>query len=66
MILPLKFQMKKIISMIQANPNITAEEMAEKLFMTVNRVKYYIKKLKKEERLIRVGSTKKGCWKVKA
>ncbi len=32
MILPLKFQMKKIISMIQANPNITAEEMAEKTF----------------------------------
>ena len=66
MILPLKFQMEKIISMIQANPNITAEEIAEKLFMTVNRIKYYIKKLKKEERLIRVGSTKKEYWKVKA
>ena len=66
MILPLKFQMKKIISMIQANTNITAEEIAEKLFMTVNRIKYYIKKLKKEERLIRVGSTKKEYWKVKA
>ena len=38
----------------------------KKLFMTVNGVKYYIKKLKKEERLIRVGSTKKGNWKVKA
>ena len=37
--------MKKIISMIQANTNITAEEIAEKLFMTVNRIKYYIKKL---------------------
>lgn len=57
---------ERIISMIQANPNITAVEMAEKLFMTVNGVKYYIKKLKKEERLIRVGSTKKGYWKVKA
>ena len=66
MILPLKFQMKKIISMIQANTNITAEEIAEKLIMTVNRIKYYIKKLKKEERLIRVGSTKKEYWKVKA
>ena len=52
--------------MIQANPNITAEEIAEKLFMTVNRIKYYIKKLKKEERLIRVGSTKKEYCKVKA
>ena len=49
---------ERIFSMIQANPNINAEEMAEKLFMTVNGVKYYIKKLKKEERLIRVGSYK--------
>ena len=57
---------ERIFSMIQANPNINAEEMQKKLFMTVNGVKYYIKKLKKEERLIRVGSTKKGYWKVKA
>ncbi len=55
-----------ITSIIQDNPHITAEEMVEKLFMTVNRVRYYIKKLKKEEKLIRVRSKKKGSWKVKA
>ncbi len=61
MILPLKFQMKKIISMIQANPNITAEEMAEKkLFMTVNRVKYYIKKVEERRKIDKSWLYKEG------
>lgn len=54
-----------IIKMIQENPQITAEEMAEQLEISINGVRYYIKKLKKEERLIRVGATKKGHWGVK-
>ncbi len=54
-----------IIKMIQENPQITVEEMAEQLEISINGVRYYIKKLKKEERLIRVGATKKGHWGVK-
>ena len=50
--------------MIQENPQITAEEMAEELEISINGIRYYIKKLKKAERLIRVGSTKKGHWKI--
>lgn len=57
---------ERIFSMIQANLILMRKKWQKKLFMTVNGVKYYIKKLKKEERLIRVGSTKKGYWKVKA
>ena len=38
--------------------------MAEELEISINGIRYYIKKLKKAERLIRVGSTKKGHWKI--
>lgn len=55
-----------IIKMIQDNSQITAEEMAEKLGISVNGVRYYIKKLKKEEILMRVGAAKNGYWEVKA
>lgn len=37
-----------IINMIQDNPQITVEEMAEKHLISVNGVRYHIKKLKKD------------------
>ena len=43
---------------------LVEEEMAEELEISINGIRYYIKKLKKAERLIRVGSTKKGHWKI--
>ena len=53
-----------IIAMIRNNPQISAEEMAEELELSVNGIRYYIKKLKKEGVLVRVGSTKKGHWEI--
>jgi ATP-dependent DNA helicase RecG len=54
----------KIIQLISENPNITIEEMAEKIGITSKGVEYNIDKLKKEGILNRIGPDKGGYWKI--
>lgn len=53
-----------ILELIQGNPKITRESMAEYLGISVNGVKQQIKKLKEDGVLQRMGSHRSGYWKV--
>ena len=53
---------KSILRIILQNPALTQKEMALELGWTVNRVKYYLSKLKKREILRHIGSSQKGHW----
>lgn len=55
---------EKIINLIKKNPSITQVEMAKVLDLTRDGIAYNIKALKEKGRIERVGSTKKGSWKI--
>ena len=52
----------KILELIKENPNITNQELAEKLELTVKGVEWQIKKLKAQGFLQRIGGAKGGHW----
>jgi len=55
---------EKIIAIIKRNPSITKEELAKELKLTVDGVKYHIRKLNKKGVLVWEGSSKAGRWKI--
>lgn len=55
---------EKILKLIKQNPNITQVEMAKQLGITRDGISYNIKILKDNGIIERVGSTKKGSWKI--
>ena len=55
---------KKILSLIDKNPVITANEIADKLNLTERAVRKNLAKLKEMNILIRIGSRKTGEWKI--
>ena len=61
---PLK-RVVKIVSLIGKNKNITIIELANILEVTDKTIKRDIAKLKKENKLIRIGSLKSGHWEIK-
>ena len=52
----------KIITMVRENPNITRKEIANRLNMTVDGVKYHIKKMTASGKIKYVGSSRNGHW----
>jgi Fic family protein len=54
----------KILAILKENPKTTIEEMASILDLTSRAIEKQIANLKKENRLMRVGSARKGYWKV--
>ena len=56
---------KKIIKLIQKNPNITRNELANNLNITSDGVKYNLKKLEEKNIIERVGADNGGYWKIK-
>lgn len=54
----------KILELIEKNPAITNQEIADTLEMTVKGVEWQIKKLKDENIIQRIGSTRSGSWKI--
>lgn len=54
----------KIIEIIEKNPNITIKQISEMLELTSRAIEKQISILKKEKRLERIGSARKGYWKV--
>ena len=60
-----KTTQEKIINLIKKNPAITQVEMAKILDLTRDGISYNIKILKEKGTIERVGSTKKGIWKIK-
>ena len=55
---------KEILKVIQQNPELTQREIALELGWTVDRVKYYLNKMKKMQVIKRVGSRHKGHWEI--
>jgi predicted HTH transcriptional regulator len=55
---------ERVLSAIQKNPTILTEELAEMLDLTVDGIKWQIRKLKNLELLRRVGPDRGGYWEV--
>ena len=55
----------KIMELLREWPDATTKEIVKKLEITNNQVKYYIKKLKDDGKIERIGTNRKGEWKVK-
>ncbi len=55
---------KAVLQMIAQDPSVTQKKMADKLGWKVDRVKYYVNKLKTNHVVERVGSSQKGYWRV--
>ncbi len=55
----------KILDYLKQNPKTTIKELAELLNLTTRAIEKQIASLKKADRLTRVGSARKGYWKVK-
>lgn len=54
----------KVFNIIKYLPNITQKELAQKLDLTEKTIKRNIATLKEKRFIERVGSNKKGYWKV--
>ena len=54
----------KIVALLRQQPDITTKEIVKKLEITDNQVKYYVKKLKNERKIKRVGTNRKGFWEI--
>lgn len=55
---------KKILNLINANPNMILAELSEKTEISVTSVSNNLKKLTEKEIVKRVGSDKNGYWKI--
>lgn len=55
-------EQEEIIKIIAENPHISANEMAEKLNLTVDGVRYHLNKMRKAGLIRYEGSTKLGQW----
>ena len=56
--------LKKQKCSLQMWLDATTKEIMKKLKITDNQVKYYIKKLKDDGKIERVGTNRKGSWKI--
>ncbi len=55
---------EKIIDLIKAQPYITRSELAKKISMSSDGVKYHLDNLKSAGIIQHVGSTKSGHWEI--
>ncbi len=53
---------RKIIELLKKKPDLTREEIANQLGISVRGVEYNLSQLKTLKRIKREGSTKKGKW----
>jgi ATP-dependent DNA helicase RecG len=55
---------QKILDLIAANPFMSRKELAEKIGLTTDGIKYHLASLQKKGRLKRIGPDKGGRWAV--
>lgn len=55
---------KAVLESLVEDPNITQKEIAAKLGWKIDRVKYYINKMKRKGIIKRVGTSQNGYWEV--
>ena len=51
-----------ILSVIRENPSVTQAQIANKIGFPEDTVKYHVKKMRREQRIKREGSSQKGKW----
>ena len=56
---------EKILNIIKQNPSITKENLASQTAITIDGIKYHIKKLSKKGAIKWIGPSKGGYWKIK-
>lgn len=61
---PKKITQEIILNLIKDNPEITRNEMSEKLNVTIDSIKYNLDKLKTQGIIKHIGPTKKGKWEI--
>ncbi len=54
----------KVLEILKKNPSITAKQMARQMNISPRKVSRLIKKLKENGKIIRIGSDRKGYWKI--
>lgn len=55
---------KRILELVHNHPSMSQKEYANELGWSVDRVKYYLRKMKTQELIKRVGSSHNGYWEV--
>ena len=55
---------KTVLTLVHNQPSMTQKELAMELGWTVDRVKYYLNKMKKQQIIKRVGSSHNGHWEI--
>src|ERR1019366_155072 len=55
---------EKILAMLRAEPTMTRHELARRIGITLDGIRYHLKKLKTAGRIRHVGPTKAGHWEV--
>lgn len=56
---------ERIVSIIEERPDVTAKKISIELAITEDGVRYHLKKLKKQNLIEYIGSSKNGYWKIK-
>lgn len=56
--------MTKVLGLLEENAAITAKQMAEQMDISTRKVSRLIKELKERGKIKRVGSDRKGYWKI--
>lgn len=54
----------KILLILEKEPNITAKKISEKVGFSTRKISRIIKKLRESGKITRVGSDRKGYWKI--
>lgn len=57
-------EMMKVLGLLEENASITAKQMSEQMDISTRKVSRLIKALKESGKIIRVGSDRKGYWKI--
>lgn len=54
----------KVLKMLESEPDITAQKLSKKTGFSARKISRIIKKLRESGKIIRVGSDRKGYWKI--
>ena len=55
---------RRVLFILEREPGITAKKISEKLGFSARKVSRIIRKLREAKKIIRIGSDRKGYWKI--